>query len=135
MKYAIVKTVLATALIGTMFTAPSMARPQLSEMSCGASNALIKSRGSVVMDVKPGVYRRFVAKRNMCGNGKRAFTYKAKVGGALQCRLKYACSDDGRGSNAGHSNNGGNTGGGRPSGGSRPTGTTDTGGPQDCPMC
>ena len=141
MKHTFAKSILAAALVSTMFTAPSMARPNVSEMGCGASNELIKSRGNVVMNIKPGVYRRFVAKRNMCGHGKRAFTYKAKTGGLLQCRLKYACRDDHRGGNSEHSSNnsssngGGNNDGGRPSGGGRPTGTTDTGGSQNCAVC
>lgn len=130
MKHTIAKSVLAAALIGTMFTAPTVARPHVSEMGCGASNALIKSQGSVVMNIKPGVYRRFVAKRNMCGHGKRAYTFNAKIGGAQQCRLFYACRDDRSAGRSDHSSNskssssGGSPSSGSPSGGGGHTGTT-----------
>ncbi|MFK8032669.1 MAG: hypothetical protein AB8B94_00885 [Hyphomicrobiales bacterium] len=124
MKYQFAKPVFAAAIVCTLFTVPSVARPQISDMGCDASNALIKSRGSVIMDIKPGVYRRFVAKRNMCGHGKQAYTFNANVAGIKQCRLFYACSDNRSTGRSEHSNNSNSSSGsgspssGSPSGGS-----------------
>ncbi|MEP3276157.1 MAG: hypothetical protein ABJN26_05080 [Stappiaceae bacterium] len=82
---------LISILITPILVTPGIARPSLLEMTCAGSNALIRSLGSVTIDIKPGIYRRFVAKRTMCVHGQKGFKLKAAVAGGKQCKVKYAC--------------------------------------------
>ena len=55
-----------SAIVVAMVVTTANARPSTQRYSCEGVRDLIEDRGSVVMDLKPGVYRRFVNNRQEC---------------------------------------------------------------------
>ena len=89
MKVAILSAALALAATGAV----AQPRPSTQAMTCGQTQALVASRGAVVLNTSPTTYDRFVASRAFCQFNETIQPIWAPTRDTPQCPIGYRCRE------------------------------------------
>ncbi len=81
--------VAATLLLAA--TPAGAQRPDLRAMSCPQAQALVASRGAVVMTTGQFTFERFVAHRGFCQREETTRRAWANTGDGVRCNVAYRC--------------------------------------------
>lgn len=85
------RRLLSAALVLLSATASHAERPSTLAMTCRQAQALVASRGAVVLSTGTYTYDRFVAHGGYCALGEYADNGFAPTRDTRQCRVGYVC--------------------------------------------
>lgn len=70
-----------------------MYQPEMNsyDLTCGEARNLVRSRGSIVLDIGPHRYGRFVSSRRFCARGMEAEPAYIPTADRRQCFVGYRC--------------------------------------------
>jgi hypothetical protein len=86
----VVSAILAATLLLAATPAEAQ-RPDLRAMSCPQAQALVASRGAVVMTTGQFTFERFVAHRGFCQREETTRRAWATTGDGVRCNVAYRC--------------------------------------------
>ena len=86
----VVSAILAATLLLAATPAEAQ-RPDLRAMSCPQAQALVASRGAVVMTTGQFTFERFVAHRGFCQREEKTRRAWATTGDGVRCNIAYRC--------------------------------------------
>ncbi|WP_417680156.1 hypothetical protein [Roseibium sp.] len=79
------------SLLGATAT---QARPSLYTMTCSEAQAVVRSRGAVVVDTGPNVTRRLVSNASYCDRLQKTKPFFGKTTDNPQCRIGLRCATE-----------------------------------------
>lgn len=91
------RTILALAITLSATGAWAQVRPSTQSLRCGQAQALVLSRGAIVLNTGRSTYDRFVASQQFCMFGEVLEPVWAPTRDVPQCLVGYRCLQGDRG--------------------------------------
>ena len=82
---------LLTVVVLLIGASAAAGRPATHAMTCAQAQALVATKGAIVMSTGPYTYERFVAHHGFCRHGEVADRVYAPTSDNPQCRVGYHC--------------------------------------------